>query len=81
MFNNFLPMTAFEPRRYGTGSDRSANCATTTAPIEIIVHTFKCIDVIYCLQRTTIMKESAYMKSLSRYSFGGIVPSKGSFTQ
>ena len=33
--NNFLQMTGFEARRYGTGRDRSTNCATTTAPTTI----------------------------------------------
>ena len=29
--NNSLPMSGFEPRIFGVGSDRSANCDTTTA--------------------------------------------------
>ena len=33
MFNKFLPMTGFEPRTSGIGSDHSTNWATTTAPI------------------------------------------------
>ena len=36
MFNKFLPMTGFEPRTYGIGSDRSTNWATTTAPNEFL---------------------------------------------
>ena len=30
-YNKTLPMTGFEPRTYGIGSEQSANCATTTA--------------------------------------------------
>ena len=32
MFNNFLPMTGFEPRTSGIGSDRSTNWATQPLP-------------------------------------------------
>ena len=31
----FLPMTGFEPWTSGIGSDRSTNCATTTAPFPV----------------------------------------------
>ena len=34
MFNNFLPMTGFEPRTSGIGSDRSTNWATQPLPID-----------------------------------------------
>ena len=33
--NKFLPMTGFEPRTSGIGSDRSTNWATTTALIKV----------------------------------------------
>ena len=34
-----LPMSGFEPRISGVGSDRSANCATTTAlRVRIVVN-------------------------------------------
>ena len=36
MFNNFVPMTGFEPRTSGIGSDRSTNWATTTALVELL---------------------------------------------
>ena len=34
--NKFLPMTGFEPRTSGIGSDRSTNWATTTSPLFFI---------------------------------------------
>ena len=30
---NYLPMMGLEPRIFGGGSDRSANCTTTTAQV------------------------------------------------
>ena len=37
MFNNFLPMTGFEPRTSGIGSDRSTNWATQPLPNDVKV--------------------------------------------
>ena len=34
--NKFLPMTGFEPRTSGIGSDRSTNWATTTSPVYFV---------------------------------------------
>ena len=36
MFDKSLPMSRFELRISGVGGDRSANWATTTAPVDII---------------------------------------------
>ena len=40
---NYLPMMGIEPQISGVGSDRSANCATTTAKL---TQTFVCIHYV-----------------------------------
>ena len=46
-----LPMTGFEPQISGTGSNRSANCATTTAQISFSPSNVKYSERFLCKRR------------------------------
>ena len=51
-----MPMTRFEPRISGEGSDRSTNCATTTAPNQLLLHILR----DHCILGQTFNKSSPH---------------------
>ena len=62
---NYLPMMGLEPRIPGVGSNRSANCTTTTAQVLKIMKSVRCQAVVrYPNQK---------MKSLEHF-FEGLWP-------